>query len=751
MANDGTVKIGTELDESGLSKGLSGLGDIAKKGVAVAGGIAAAGVAAAGAVTKAALDSVASLEQNIGGVETLFGATEEEIKRHIEVFGEADASLTQLQNREKTVLDNANKAYKTAGISANEYMSTVNSFAASLTSSLGDYAWQAGNYADMAVTDMADNANKMGSSMESIQNAYQGFAKQNYTMLDNLKLGYGGTKTEMERLLRDAEKYAGLIEGSLSIESFADVVDAIHIVQEEMGITGTTAKEAATTIEGSMNSAKAAWDNFLSGAGTAEELTESLVTAGEVVLKNLGEIIPRLAETIPEAASMIISGISGSLPQFAELGLQVTENVVAGLVGSLPRLFEMGLQLVDYLWSGLQEAAPQLLEAGMQMLARLGEGVQSAIPALVANALPIAVDFSSKLREGAGQLVNAGIAFVEKILVGLIRALPDLIAYVPVIITNIVGVINDNVPKLIAAGAAMILELIVGIVGCIPDLIANFPAIVEMIFSVITAVNWVGLGGKIITGIANGVKSLASAAVNAVKSVGQNGFKVFQGISWSDLGSGLIRKIASGIGSLITSIPSKLKSIGQTAMQAFKGLSWSSVGSNIISGIVSGIASAAGNLVNAAVNAASNAINTVKGWLGIHSPSRKAKKEIGIPLIAGAAEGAEEAAPEFEKAAVGSAEDAVEAMKKASAADFVARMQAKSYKMAENNEMAARSKYKNNGYDPDNPDDDGGMTIHNQFNVDGKPLVDETVKKTKKEIAKEQRSNQAVKGDVVFA
>lgn len=757
MANDGTIKIGTELDKSGLSKGLSGLGSFAKKGASVLGSIGKAGITAFGAVgaagatafaatTKAALDSVASLEQNIGGVETLFKES-------------ADI-----------VIENANRAYKTAGVSANDYMSSVTSFAASLLQSLSGNTDEAAKVADMAMIDMSDNANKMGTSMEAVQNAYQGFAKQNYTMLDNLKLGYGGTKTEMERLLKDAQEISGI---EYNLDNLSDVYSAIHVIQEELDITGTTAKEAATTIEGSMNAAKAAWDNLLNGSGTAAEFADAVIVAAENVLDNLGQIIPRLAETIPTAARIIVAALSDNLGQVAELGMQVVSDIFGAIVDSAPRLLDAGMQLIEYLWSGLEAALPQILSmgtqvvqqiwsgmqtmlpqflaAGMQLIKQLGMGVQDAIPDLISKALPVVAELSGNLRETAGQLVNVGIAFIEKILVGLIRSLPDLIAYVPTIITNVAGIINDNVPKLIAAGAAMILELIVGIAGCIPDLIANFPAIIQSIFSVITAANWVGLGGKIISGIANGVKSLASSAVNALKSVGQNGFKAFQNISWSDLGNGLIKKILSGITSMVTSIPTKLKSIGQTAMQGFKGLSWSSVGSNLISGIVSGIASAAGNLVNAAVNAAKNALETVKGWLGIHSPSRKAKKEIGAPLIAGAAEGVEDEAPSFEQAAVGSAEDAVEAMKKASAADFVARMQAKTYAAAENNEMAACEKYKNNGYDPDSPDDDGEVIIHNQFNVDGKPLVDETVKKTKKEIAREQRSNQAVKGGVAFA
>lgn len=713
MAYDGTVKIGTQLDKSGLQSGLSGLGSYAKKGFSVLGSAAAsaAKVAAAaaagavtafGAVTKSALDAVAAMEQNVGGIETLF------------------------KDSADIVIKNANNAYKTAGMSANEYMSTVTSFSASLLQGLSGDTKKAAQIADMAMVDMSDNANKMGTSMESIQNAYQGFAKQNYTMLDNLKLGYGGTKTEMERLLDDAQELSGV---EYDISNLSDVYSAIHVIQEELGITGTTAKEAATTIEGSVNSAKAAWNNFLAGTITPEELVKSFGIAASVVISNLGDIIPRLAETIPAAVKMIADGIKSNSSQ----------------------IMETAKKLIADMGSSIIEAAPILWSAGLQLIRQIGVGLEQAIPELLSKALPLAAEFSANLKTAAGQLIDAGIDLILNIVDGLVAALPDLIAYVPTIITNIADILNENIPKLLACGVSIIGKIIGGIVQNIPNLIANFPKIVNSILAVLSAVNWASAGSKIITGIANGVKAIASTLINAVKTIGTNAFNAFKNINWLSLGSNLISKIVSGIVSLVTSIPSKLKSIGQTAMSSFKGLSWSSVGSNIISGITSGIASAAGNLVNAAVNAARSAIDTVKGWLGIHSPSRRAKKEIGQMIPEGAAEGVEDATPEFVQASEDSAQSAVSAMQKATASDYVARMQAKSYKAAEGNEMAAKNKYQNNGYEPDDPDDDQVFYIYNEFDVNGKKMEENIVKKTKKEIQREQRSNQAAKGDVAFA
>ena len=280
MANDGTVKIGTELDNSGFKAGLSKLGGIAKgalKGIAV--GASAAG-AAVGVLAKQSLEAYASYEQLTGGVETLF------------------------KDSADIVMGYAENAYKTAGLSANQYMDTVTSFSASLLQSLDGDTAAAAEKANLAITDMSDNANKMGTTMESIQYAYQGFAKQNYTMLDNLKLGYGGTKEEMQRLLADAEAISGI---HYDISSYADVVDAIHVIQTEMGITGTTAKEASTTIEGSLNAAKAAWENLLTGMGDSnanfDALVENFVSAVSTAAEN---ILPRLIEILSGVGNLIV-------------------------------------------------------------------------------------------------------------------------------------------------------------------------------------------------------------------------------------------------------------------------------------------------------------------------------------------------------------------------------------------------------------------------------------------------------------
>lgn len=279
MAVAGSLTYDTKIDKDGFEKGINSLEKSTNKAMKnVLTAVSAVTTAIAG-ISIASINSYADLEQNIGGVETLFKDSADEL------------------------IKNAEKAYKTAGLSANAYMETATSFSASLLQSLGGDTKKAVNYADQAIIDMSDNANKMGTSMEAIQNAYQGFAKQNYTMLDNLKLGYGGTKTEMERLIADANKVkqANGEMADLSIESFADVTDAIHIIQTEMGITGTTAKEAEETISGSISAMKASWDNFLNGSGTFDELVESAKIAFNNILSALSELLPRITEEIVNA------------------------------------------------------------------------------------------------------------------------------------------------------------------------------------------------------------------------------------------------------------------------------------------------------------------------------------------------------------------------------------------------------------------------------------------------------------------
>ena len=325
---DGYLNFDTKINEKGFNEGVSKLSGLGKSGLsivskAMTGAVAAVGTAA-GAIIKSSLGVVANMEQQVGGVETLF------------------------KDSADTVIKNANRAYKTAQISANDYMSTVTSFSASLLQGLGGDTAKAAEIADMALIDMADNANKMGTNMQDIQNAYQGFAKQNYTMLDNLKLGYGGTQSEMIRLINDS----GILNEKISDldnVTFDQMIQAIHVIQQNLGITGTSAEEAGETIEGSVNSAKAAWENFQGGVITSRELVETFGTATQNILKNLGEIVPRLGKTGLEVVGAIADKIGDSVPAakgFADAVGNITDKLGSMDTGQLANLGKMSAVLI---------------------------------------------------------------------------------------------------------------------------------------------------------------------------------------------------------------------------------------------------------------------------------------------------------------------------------------------------------------------------------------------------------------------
>ena len=331
---DGYLNFDTKINEKGFNEGVGKLSKLGKSGLsivskAMTGAVVAVGTAA-GAIIKSSLGVVANMEQQVGGVETLF------------------------KDSANTVIDNANRAYKTAGMSANNYMETVTSFSASLLQSLGGDTAKAASYADRAIVDMSDNANKMGTSMRDIQNAYQGFAKQNYTMLDNLKLGYGGTQEEMKRLVSDAakltdvQKELGVTVDANSL-SFGNIVNAISVVQKQMGITGTTSKEAATTIEGSVSSAKAAWENFEAGVISANDLVETFWTATQNIFTNLGQIIPRLGKTGIDVVSALAGKIGGAVPQvkgFTDAIESIADKLGSMDTGQLANLGKMSAVLI---------------------------------------------------------------------------------------------------------------------------------------------------------------------------------------------------------------------------------------------------------------------------------------------------------------------------------------------------------------------------------------------------------------------
>lgn len=464
-------------------------------------------------VGKEALNSYADYEQLVGGVETLF------------------------KDNAETVENYANNAYKTAGLSANDYMNTVTSFSASLLQSLNNDTAKTAQVADMAITDMSDNANKMGTDMSMIQNAYQGFAKQNYTMLDNLKLGYGGTKTEMQRLLADAEKVTGI---KYDINNLNDVYQAIHVIQGELGITGTTAKEASTTIQGSVSAMKSAWQNILTGIATGNtenmgnlvnNLANSVITAAQNILPRVQEIASGIVSVLPQ----IIEQINENLPMLLDSGVQILNTLMEGIMANLPAIMQGANQIISTLLTTLLDMLPQIIEMGIQLIVSLVQGIAQQLPTLIPQMIDAVILIVDTLLDNIDLIIDAGIQLLIGLAEGLINALPQLIDKIPVIIEKLINAITNNLPKLIEMGITLIVKLGVGLIKAIPQLISKIPEIISSLVNGFKNYfsNMGEVGKNLVSGIWEGIKNAKDWLLGKVKEwCGNilNGIKAFFGI-----------------------------------------------------------------------------------------------------------------------------------------------------------------------------------------------------------------------------
>ena len=523
---DGTLIFDTKLDSSGVESGVSALGGklsgvmgTALKGTGVAIGAAVAGVSA---LTKSSLDAYADFEQLTGGVETLFKTSADKVMQY------------------------ADEAYKSAGLSANEYMETVTSFSASLLQGLGGNTDLAADVANQAIIDMSDNANKMGSDMASIQNAYQGFAKQNFTMLDNLKLGYGGTKEEMQRLLDDAEKLQKEkfgVDVEYDMNNFADVIQAIHTVQEEMDIAGTTSKEAATTIQGSLGMMKGAWQNLVTGLGDEnadldgliDNFIQSVITVGENIMPEVERILVGIGEMVttmlPEVINMIPDLINSVLPGIIESASGLVTTLCTAIIDNAPTLIDSALQLILTLTDALLQNLPMLIECGLQAIVQLALGIAEALPTLIPTIVEVILTIATYLIENIDLLVDAAIAIITGLAEGLINALPVLIEKAPEIIEKLVIALVNNVPKLLEAAVKVIETLATGLITNIPKLLAKIPQIMTSLKNGFLNLcsGFADVGKNIIDGLWNGIQngwnwltdkvsSLAKGLLDAAKS-----------------------------------------------------------------------------------------------------------------------------------------------------------------------------------------------------------------------------------------
>lgn len=532
------VSLGNEVEDSGKKIEKVGKGFTIFKGIvanlgsqAIVGTLKGIKNLASSVIdfSKRAISSYADYEQLTGGVETLF-------KDSAGIVGKY-----------------ASNAYKTAGLSANDYMETVTSFSASLLQSLNGDTAKAAEVADMAITDMSDNANKMGTSMESIQNAYQGFAKQNYTMLDNLKLGYGGTKSEMERLLKDAEMISGT---KYDISNLNDVYTAIHVVQGELEITGTTAKEASTTISGSINAWKGAFSNLLTGIADDnadfKSLINGFVESTMTVIKNL---LPRIHTTISGMGKMISKLIKELFPQLMPIIFDSISEMTPTILGAMGVLLETVISMT-----------PQLLKTVVEIITELATTLGEELPTLIPIIINALIDMVNALLDNIDLIIEAGIQLIVGLAEGLIKALPQLIDRLPEIIDKIVVAISNNLPKLIETGIQLTIMLAEGLIKAVPQLISKIPQIINSLFTGFSkyAGNLKEIGINILKGILNGFTSIGNFVWEAIKKVGNamlDGIKNFFNIHSPAKNEKLMyysRMIAQGIG---VSFTDEMKSV----------------------------------------------------------------------------------------------------------------------------------------------------------------------------------------------
>jgi len=605
---------GARQTQTGIDKFAS---SVATAGKSLAVGFTAALGAASAAVVKIGKDAIeayAEYEQLVGGVETLF------------------------KNSADIVIKNAEKAYQTAGLSANAYMETVTSFSASLLQSLGGDTVAAAQKADMAIVDMSDNANKMGSSMESIQNAYQGFAKQNYTMLDNLKLGYGGTKEEMARLLADAQAISGI---EYDISSYADVVDAIHVIQTEMGITGTTAKEASTTIQGSITSMKAAWTNLLTGLTDegqdfnqlVENLFNSIVTVGDNLIPRVSVVLDGIANVVTTLAPKLVAQIPGILNSLLPALVNGAVALVNALVATLPSIISALMAALPTLIAGIQQLISGVLAVLPEILLTIVDTVIEIVPILIQAIIDL-----------LPELLNCVIEIITALSQAILEAIPIIIAVLPELILSIINFILEAIPQIIECGIQLITSLVAALPTIIEAIVAAIPQIIN---GIITALLEnlpliIQCGIDLLVALIQALPTIILTIVNAIP-------QIISGIIDALLGN-LDKIIMAGVQlfvAVIQNLPTIIVEICKAVPQIITGIvnafgslvsKMAEVGGNIVKGLWNGIQQLASWLWDKVSGWISSIWDGICDFFGIHSPSRE-MAWVGENLVKGLAGG----------------------------------------------------------------------------------------------------------------
>ena len=604
------------IDMSKLKDGLKKVGEVAldvtKKLVKVTTAVSGALAGLVGAGVK----SYADLEQNIGGIETMFGESEEEIKAFEEYYGKSWEEIKNAPEGFSTTVDNvlanANQAYKTAGLSANEYMETVMSFSGSLKQALKGDSFEMMEVADMAVIDMADNANKMGTDMSAIQSAYAGFAKQNYNMLDNLKLGYGGSRKEMERLLKDAEKLTG---EKYDISNLADVYNAIHAIQEEYGIAGTTAEEAEGTITGSAKAMSSAFNNFLNGSGSPEALADAVVTMLQNVSKAISKLAPSILSgivtLIKKLVPEVVKLLTSLIPQLLDAVSDMIDTLLTMITQNTTQLAATITTLINQIIQFITTNLPLLLQMGITILLTLVQGITDSIPTL-AEALPeVITTIINVIIENIPAVLEAAIT----LLMALVEAIPviieALVDALPTIIDTIINTLLDNLPMLLEA----CIKLFMALVEAIPKVVIQL------------------------------VKVLPTVVTSTVKTLWDNRGKILEA------GKKMLLNIRDGIINNIHELTTKVKEIPSKVKDWIgEGLDkLHDVGDNFVKGIWQGISDGLGWIKGKLKEWVGNVVDFCKKILGIKSPSKVMADQVGKFMGEGVGEGFVDAMDDVEK------------------------------------------------------------------------------------------------------
>lgn len=720
LANDGTIKIGTELDKSGLESGMSGLGSFAQKGFSVVSTAAKAATAAIGAGIVASVKVGAAFESEMSKVQAISGVTGDEL-------AQLTAKAKEMGAKTKFSASESAQAFEymaMAGWKTDDMLNSIDGVMNLAAASGEDLA---------SVSDIVTDAmTAMGLAADGTTNIVKdGYTKEvsNASHFADVLAAASSNSNTNVAMMGETFKYAAPLAGALgySVEDLAQAIGLMANSGIKGSNAGTALRSVLTRLAKPPKEAAEAMEQYGISMKNSDETMKSLME----VMENMRDSLQGLPEDEQAAAAAAIGGqeamsgllaiVNASESDFKKLANaidnadgsaeQMADIMQNNLTGQLTIMRSAAEALGIEIYESIQQPLTDIVKAGTQAINELTEAFKTGgVQGLIAAGTQMVTEFISVIFNRIPEIVTTGIEVVGGFLNGLLSAAPTAIQQASQMLSSWTNNVLSKLPAVISAGGQVILSLLNGLVN-------NAPKIIQQ---------------------------AAQLVIEFAHTVLQNLPQILQ--AGIELIGKLLAGILQAVPKIIAAIPGIVSSIGKK----FLSYDWLSIGKNIISGIASGVANAAGSLVDAAVNAASSAIGAVKNWLGIHSPSRRARDEIGVQMIAGIGEGVEQETPQLEQASEDSIKSSVKAMKRASASKFVADMQADSFRAAENNEMAAREQARTGGYGPET-EDDGEITIVNQFYVDGDKLVEKTVKKTKRQIEKETRAARLAKGDVAFA